>query len=68
MTDQSSWFCTNGIRADTVTEELACLMRKSGCETVSLGIESLDPDVFNGLKKGETVNDIREHSGAENAG
>jgi len=53
------WFCTNGIRADTVTEELASLMRATGCQSVSLGVESLDPDVFNGLKKGETIEDIR---------
>jgi len=54
------WFCTNGVRADTVTDELASLMRASGCETVSLGIESLDPGVFNGIKKGESLDDIRQ--------
>ncbi len=54
------WLCTNGIRADTITEELACLMRRAGCQSVSLGVESLDPGVFNRLKKGETLDDIRK--------
>lgn len=53
------WYCTNGVRADTVTEELARLMWDSGCRSASLGIESMDPDVFNNLKKGETLEDVR---------
>lgn len=53
------WYCTNGVRADTVTDDLAALMRRSGCQTVSLGVESMDPEVFDGLKKGESLDDIR---------
>jgi len=52
------WGCPNGIRADKVTEDLAALMRESGCCHVSLGIESGDERVFNGIKKGETLDDV----------
>lgn len=52
------WDCPNGLRADCLDEELVELMRKSGCQSVSLGIESGDQKVFNFVNKGETLDDI----------
>jgi radical SAM superfamily enzyme YgiQ (UPF0313 family) len=52
------WACYNGIRADRLDEELVALMKKSGCNTISIGVESLDKDVFNSIGKGETLDDI----------
>lgn len=53
-----SWSCGNGIRADKLDEELVALMKDSGCNQVSLGIESGDDSVFNNIKKGEKLEDI----------
>lgn len=54
-----NWACYNGIRADRLDEELIALMKESGCKTVSIGVESLDNDVFSRIGKGETLDDIR---------
>lgn len=54
------WSCPNGIRADRVDERLAELMKKSGCESVSLGIESGDEKVFDFINKGEKLQDIKQ--------
>ena len=54
-----NWACYNGIRADRLDEELVALMRTSGCNAVSIGVESLDNDVFGRIGKGETLEDIR---------
>lgn len=52
------WCCPNGLRADCLDEELVKLMKKSGCESVSLGIESGDEKVFNFINKGEKLDNI----------
>lgn len=52
------WSCPNGIRAEKLDEELASLMKDSGCKKVSIGIESLDSNVFNSIMKGEKLEDI----------
>lgn len=52
------WTCPNGIRGDRIDQELACLMKRSGCRQVSLGIESADKDVLSMAKKGETLEEI----------
>lgn len=53
------WLCPNGIRADRLDAELLELMKESGCYSISLGIESLAPDVFEKINKGESLEDIR---------
>ena len=55
-----SWSCPNGIRAKGLDEESVALMKESGCDSVSIGIESLDEAVFDNIKKGEKVDDIRQ--------
>ncbi len=53
------WSCPNGIRADKLDAELLELMKKAGCFSISLGIESLAPDVFENINKGEKIDDIK---------
>jgi len=45
------WELRNGIRADTVDEELLRLMKRAGCVFVAYGIESLDQEVLRASKK-----------------
>lgn len=54
-----TWSCGNGIRADRIWPDTAALMYQAGCREVAFGIESMDPDVFAGLIKGEEIEDIR---------
>ena len=54
-----SWNCQNGIRADRIREDLAGKMKKSGCRFVWIGIESADEKVFEEIKKGEKLADIK---------
>lgn len=53
------WSCGNGIRADRIWPDTAALMFQAGCREVAFGIESLDPDVFAGLVKGEEIEHIK---------
>jgi len=52
------WCCPNGVRADRLTPELLALMKAAGCHTISLGIESLVPEVFAQIKKGEPLEKV----------
>jgi len=54
------WWSDNGIRADKVTEGLALKMKQAGCAGVSLGVESFDPEVFDRVNKGETIEQIKK--------
>jgi anaerobic magnesium-protoporphyrin IX monomethyl ester cyclase len=53
------WWCHNGLRADKLDDEILGLMKRSGCKSIALGIESGDESVFDNLAKGETLLDIR---------
>ncbi len=52
------WTCPNGIRADRLDEELCALMKQAGCYSMSIGVESGDPEVFDKIKKGEKLEDV----------
>jgi hypothetical protein len=52
------WTCPNGIRADRLDEELCKLMKEAGCYSMSIGVESGDPEVFDKIKKGEKLEDV----------
>jgi radical SAM superfamily enzyme YgiQ (UPF0313 family) len=54
------WTCPNGIRADRLDEELCKLMHEAGCYSMSIGVESGDPVVFEKINKGEKLSDV-EH-------
>lgn len=47
-----------GVRADRLDEELVELLRKSGCSSISIGVEDGDPDTFPLVQKGESLEDI----------
>ncbi len=46
-------------RADTMDDEMAALMYKSGCRLVSIGVESGSQEILNHIGKKITLNDIR---------
>lgn len=52
------WWCHNGLRADRLDQELLNLMKRAGCKSIALGIETGDKDVFNNINKGEKLADI----------
>ncbi len=52
------WWCHNGLRADRLDRELLVLMKRAGCKSVALGIESGDEEVFSNINKGEKLSDI----------
>ena len=54
------WTCPNGIRADRLDEELCSLMRRAGCYSMSIGVESGDPEVFDKIQKGERLVDVEK--------
>ena len=54
-----TWTCGNGIRADRVRPDLAVAMRRAGCVLACVGVESADPEVFEAVDKGETLDDVR---------
>lgn len=46
-------------RADTMDDEMASLMYKSGCRLVSIGVESGSQEILNNIGKKITLDDIR---------
>lgn len=46
-----TWDTPNGLRADTITEELAQLMAKAGARSVTIAVESGDQHVLNHIVK-----------------
>ena len=53
-----TWYCHNGIRADRIDIKLARLMKRAGCTSLAFGIETGSHDVFDSIKKGESLSDI----------
>ena len=54
------WTCPNGVRLDTLNDEMVDAMKASGCYVISAGIESGSDRVLHYIKKQETVGVIRE--------
>jgi radical SAM superfamily enzyme YgiQ (UPF0313 family) len=50
---------TSFARVDTISEKLLARMKAAGCTAVSFGIESANPAILNTIKKGITVQQIR---------
>ncbi len=55
-----SWAVPNGVRMNTIDEEMLQLMKETGLYLISLGIESGSDDVLRHMKKGTTTSKIRE--------
>jgi len=55
-----SWCAPNGMRLDTLDPEMVRAMKAAGCYYVSVGIESGSDRILKHMRKGFTVDDIRE--------
>lgn len=53
-----TWFCTT--RAHCLNKELLTLMKKAGCHTIGVGMESADDQVLKNIKKGVRRDQIRQ--------
>lgn len=51
-----AWNCST--RADCVTPEILALMKKAGCHTIAMGMESVDTTVLKNIRKGITPDQI----------
>ena len=54
-----SWAVPNGVRMDSLDEEMLRLMKEAGLYLISLGIESGSDDVLRSMKKGITTGKMR---------
>lgn len=54
-----SWSCPNGIRVDKIDERLLRLMKKSGCYSVSFGVENVNQNILNRVNKRTDINKIK---------
>ena len=54
------WSPWNGVRLDTLDEEVLRLMKKSGCYMLKVGIESGSPRILKEMNKHLTIETIRE--------
>ena len=53
-----TWNCST--RADRVNTEILELMKKAGCHTIALGMESVDPAVLKNIRKNISSEQIRD--------
>ena len=51
-----SW--TSFARVDTVSDDVLCKMKAAGCNAVSFGIESANPQILKTIKKGITLDQV----------
>lgn len=58
-----NWQCSNGVRVDTLSPELLRLMRKAGCYSVGLGIESGNQAILDRAKKKLDLRKVRKTLG-----
>ena len=55
-----NWTCPNGVRTDTLDQKLLEAMKKAGCYSLSIGIESGSDPVLNYLNKNFSTELIQE--------
>lgn len=53
------WYCT-GVRADRMTDELAKRMKEVGCYSINIGVETLQPEIYNTLNRGMEMDDVEK--------
>lgn len=53
-----TWNCST--RAERVNDEILKLMKRAGCHTIALGMESTDPTVLKNIRKNVNPKQIRE--------
>lgn len=49
----------SNVRADKIDDEFLALLKEAGCISIAIGVEHADPEVFEHVKKGETLEDIK---------
>jgi radical SAM superfamily enzyme YgiQ (UPF0313 family) len=49
-----------GFRADRVTERMMRMLKEARCRRIFVGVETLEEDVFRGINKGESLDDIKK--------
>lgn len=59
-----NWECTT--RADFLDDDLIKLMKNAGCNTIKIGVESGSETILKEIKKGVTLEQIREAAGLLN--
>jgi len=52
------WSCPNGVRADSLDEEIIAAMKRSGCYSFSVGIENASPEILKNMQKQKTIGQI----------
>ncbi len=57
---QMKWFCLNGLRADLFDEDIAKVISDAGCQQISFGVETANPELLLKIKKGETLQEIEK--------
>jgi anaerobic magnesium-protoporphyrin IX monomethyl ester cyclase len=50
----------NGMRVDHMTKQLLTKLKKAGCTAINFGVEAVDPDVIEGIKKGVSLEQIEQ--------
>jgi anaerobic magnesium-protoporphyrin IX monomethyl ester cyclase len=50
----------NGMRVDHMTKQLLTKLRKAGCTAINFGVEAVDPNVIEGIKKGVSLEQIEQ--------
>lgn len=58
-----TWTCPNGVRLDTLTEELLMAMKNAGLYSISVGIESGSERILKDMRKNLTKEKIKEKIG-----
>jgi len=58
-----SWSCPNGLRIDSLDFELLNTMKRAGCYSIALGIESGSGRILKHMKKDISENKIKEITG-----
>ncbi|MFH1539126.1 MAG: radical SAM protein [bacterium] len=55
-----AWCCPNGLRLDTLDRELLLAMKRAGCYSISVGVESGSAEILRRMKKGLTKEKTEE--------
>ncbi|MFA6078127.1 MAG: radical SAM protein [Candidatus Omnitrophota bacterium] len=54
------WYCSSGLRLDSLDEEMLTLMKKARCYTLTVAIESGSQRVLDLMKKSLKIDDVRK--------
>ena len=54
------WSCPNGVRIDSLDEELARRMKRCGCYSLTFGIESGNQQVLDRIEKGTSLEQVEK--------